>query len=113
MHIGSNVSIATIACLPACLTIYKTWCSLSPIMQACWRYEFVGSPQPTCLRCAHDSVAPIVEPARPRLCRRRQASFGSHVGGYLNGVLPPGANTNPAVILRHLQSANSDALKEI
>lgn len=35
MHTGSNISIAMNACLPPYLTVHKTWCSVSPNMQAC------------------------------------------------------------------------------
>ncbi len=51
---------------------------------------------------AHDSVAPIVQPACPRLRRWRQASFGSCVCGHLDGILSCRAGADPAVVLRHL-----------
>ena len=65
------------------------------------------------LRRAHDSMARVVQPARPRLCRRCQASFGRCVCGHLNGVPPSRAKADPAVVLRHLSESTKSFLEDV
>ena len=55
-------------------------------------------------------MAAIVQPARPRLCRRGQASLGSGVCSHLDGVLAFWPQSNPAVVLGHLAPCHYGAI---